>query len=165
MQDRVALFPGRVKLTPVNGQQNTYDMVRQDNPTVEGTPLNKESLLADDVAEALGLEPAAATPSQAIAELNDKVKTAVPKKHTVSLPTASWMGAESPYSQTISGLGATANSKVDIQMDATSLGVLIDSGTSAIWMENNNGTITAKVLGEKPSADMTVQVTITEVTA
>ena len=50
-------------------------------------------------------------------------------------------------------------------MDATSLGVLIDSGTSAIWMENNNGTITAKCIGDKPNADMTVQVTITEVTA
>lgn len=165
MQDRVALFPGRVKLTPVNGQQNTYDMVRQDNPTVEGTPLNKESLLADDVAEALGLEPAAATPSQAIAELNDKVKTAVPKKHAVSLLAASWMGAESPYTQTVTISGITVNSKVDIQMDATSLGVLIDSGTSAIWMENSNGTITAKCIGDKPNADMTVQVTITEVTA
>ena len=40
---------------------------------------------------------------------------------------------------------------------------LIGSKTTAIWMENNNGTITAKVLGEKPNADMTVQVTITEV--
>ena len=83
------------------------------------------------------------------------------KRASVILPTASW----SNLSQTVTISGITANSKVDIQMDATSLGVLIDSGTSAIWMENNNGTITAKVLGEKPSADMTVQVTITEVTA
>lgn len=104
------------------------------------------------------------TVTQAIGKMEYKInRTFVVKQ--ISLPAASWMGAESPYSQTISGLGATANSKVDIQMDATSLGVLIDSGTSAIWMENNNGTITAKVLGEKPSADMTVQVTITEVTA
>ena len=83
------------------------------------------------------------------------------KRASVTLPTASW----SNLSQTVTISGITANSKVDIQMDATSLGVLIDSGTSAIWMENNNGTITAKVLGEKPNADMTVQVTITEVTA
>ena len=83
------------------------------------------------------------------------------KRASVTLPTASW----SNLSQTVTISGITVNSKVDIQMDATSLGVLIDSGTSAIWMENSNGTITAKVLGEKPSADMTVQVTITEVTA
>ena len=83
------------------------------------------------------------------------------KRASVILPTASW----SNLSQTVTISGITANSKVDIQMDATSLGVLIDSGTSAIWMENNNGTITAKCIGDKPNADMTVQVTITEVTA
>ena len=83
------------------------------------------------------------------------------KRASVILPTASW----SNLSQTVTISGITANSKVDIQMDAASLGVLIDSGTSAIWMENNNGTITAKCIGEKPSADMTVQVTITEVIA
>ena len=45
MQDRVSLYPGRVKLVPVAGQENTYDMVRADSPTQEGTPLNKDSLL------------------------------------------------------------------------------------------------------------------------
>ena len=83
------------------------------------------------------------------------------KRDSVTLPTASW----SNLSQTVTISGITVNSKVDIQMDATSLGVLIDSGTSAIWMENSNGTITAKCIGDKPNADMTVQVTITEVTA
>ena len=86
------------------------------------------------------------------------------KKNTLSLPTASWTGS-GPYTQTVTITGITVNSKVDIQMDATALGVLIDSGTSAIWMENNNGTLTAKALGEKPNANLSVQVTITEVTA
>ena len=45
MQDRVSLHPGRVKLVPVAGQENTYDMVRADSPTQEGTPLHKDSLL------------------------------------------------------------------------------------------------------------------------
>lgn len=39
--DRVPTYPGRVKLTPVPGQANTYDMVRADEPRVEGTPVNK----------------------------------------------------------------------------------------------------------------------------
>lgn len=86
------------------------------------------------------------------------------KKNTISLPTASWTGS-GPYTQTVTITGITVNSKVDIQMDATALGVLIDSGTSAIWIENNNGTLTAKALGEKPNANLSVQVTITEVTA
>lgn len=86
------------------------------------------------------------------------------KKNTLSLPTASWTGS-GPYTQTVTITGITVNSKVDIQMDATALGVLIDSGTSAIWIENNNGTLTAKALGEKPNANLSVQVTITEVSA
>ena len=86
------------------------------------------------------------------------------KKNTLSLPTASWTGS-GPYTQTVTITGITVNSKVDIQMDATALGVLIDSGTSAIWIENNNGTLTAKALGEKPNANLSVQVTITEVYA
>lgn len=34
-----------------------------------------------------------------------------------------------------------------------------------LWIENNNGTLTAKALGEKPNANLSVQVTITEVSA
>ncbi len=39
--DRVPVYPGRVRLTPVSGLANTYDMVRADSPVEEGTPLNK----------------------------------------------------------------------------------------------------------------------------
>lgn len=87
------------------------------------------------------------------------------KKASLSLTAASWAGSASPYTQSVTIDGITVNSKVDIQMDATALGVLIDSGTSAIWIENNNGTLTAKALGEKPNANLSVQVTITEVSA
>lgn len=55
MKDRLPLFPGRVKLTPVSGQENTYDMVRADQPSEEGTPLNKNSLLKDATAALFGL--------------------------------------------------------------------------------------------------------------
>lgn len=56
MKDRVPTYPGRVKLKPVSGQANTYDMVRADEPTQEGTPLNKASLLKDSTAELFGLD-------------------------------------------------------------------------------------------------------------
>lgn len=71
MKDRVPLYPGRVTLTPVAGQANTYDMVRADQPTQEGTPLNKANLLADDVAAKLGLtgDP---TPNDALDALADQ---------------------------------------------------------------------------------------------
>lgn len=53
MQDRVSLYPGRVKLEPVAGQANLYDLARADQPTQEGTPLNKANLLSDATAAAI----------------------------------------------------------------------------------------------------------------
>ena len=54
MKDRASLYPGRVKLTPVSGQENTYDMVRADEPTQEGTPLSKATFLKDVTAALFG---------------------------------------------------------------------------------------------------------------
>lgn len=42
--DRVPTYPGRVRLVPVSGQANTYDMARADQPVTEGTPINKALL-------------------------------------------------------------------------------------------------------------------------
>lgn len=72
MQDRVPTYPGRVKLTPVSGQENTYDMVRADEPTQEGTPLNKASLLSDETAAALELSQSDPTVNDALYALSQK---------------------------------------------------------------------------------------------
>lgn len=68
MQDRVSLYPGRVKLEPVAGQSNLYDLTRADQPTQEGTPLNKASLLKDYTCGLLGLS-SAAVPDDALLAL------------------------------------------------------------------------------------------------
>lgn len=44
--DRVPTNAGRVKLVPVAGQTNVYDMTREDAPTVVGTPINRDLLMA-----------------------------------------------------------------------------------------------------------------------
>lgn len=55
VEDRVPTYPGRVTLTPVSGEENTFDMVRADLPITEGTPINKKlfdsksDCLAEDV--------------------------------------------------------------------------------------------------------------------
>ena len=41
VKDRIPTYPGRVKLVPVQGQADTYDMVRADEPVEVGTPINK----------------------------------------------------------------------------------------------------------------------------
>lgn len=58
MKDRVPAYPGRVKLVPVSGQPDVFDLERADAPVQEGTPLNKATLLKDSTAENLGLNPA-----------------------------------------------------------------------------------------------------------
>lgn len=68
MKDRVSTYPGRVRMTPVSGQTNVYDLERADQPTEEGTPLNKANLLSDAVAEFLDL-PTTATPNDAFRAL------------------------------------------------------------------------------------------------
>lgn len=68
MQDRIPLYPGRVKMTPVAGQANTFDMVRADDPTQAGTPLNKATLLKDATAALYGLG-TGAVPDDVFAEL------------------------------------------------------------------------------------------------
>lgn len=42
VEDRVSTYPGRVILTPVPGAENTFDMVRADQPVTEGTQINKK---------------------------------------------------------------------------------------------------------------------------
>ena len=74
MKDRVSLYPGRVTLTPVSGQQNTYDMARADQPTQVGTPLNTNTLLKDSTAALYGLG-TNATPDEVLQAIANKLDT------------------------------------------------------------------------------------------
>ncbi len=82
MQDRVPLYPGRVTLTPVSGQANTYDMARADQPSQEGTPLNKGSLLKDSTAALFGLG-TDAVPDDALRAIPDRMEPIGTIKTTV----------------------------------------------------------------------------------
>jgi len=78
---------------------------------------------------------------------------------------ATWTGASSPYSQTVtvSGATVTANSKVDIQLTAAQIADLIAAGVKSLFVENNAGTLTAWAVGGTTSAEMTVQCTVEDV--
>ena len=56
MKDRISSHPGRVLITPETGDPFYATLSMADGPVEEGTPLNKETFLPDDVASALGLE-------------------------------------------------------------------------------------------------------------
>lgn len=55
MKDRTPKFPGRVKLKPVAGQTDTYDMTRADDPDDTGTPFNTRTMLQDSTGRFLRL--------------------------------------------------------------------------------------------------------------
>ena len=78
-----------------------------------------------------------------------------------------WSESSGVFSQavTVTGATVTANSKVDLQLGAAALQQLLSDGVAALWVENNNGTLTAYALEAAPSAGGTVQCTVTEVTA
>ena len=59
MKNRESLYPGRVKLTPVDAANGIYDLVRADEPQEEGTPLNKK--LLDFAVSACGVAAGTAT--------------------------------------------------------------------------------------------------------
>lgn len=77
------------------------------------------------------------------------------------LLTATWHGT-GPFTQEITLPGVTAHSKIDLQLNATTLTQLITDGVSAIWVQNDNATLTVYTLGAKPTVAMSVQYTRTE---
>lgn len=51
MQDRISTYPGRIKLIPVDTNNGIYDVVRADEPTQEGTPLNTANLFSSTTSQ------------------------------------------------------------------------------------------------------------------
>ena len=86
----------------------------------------------------------------------------VPKYTTISIPTSGWSGS-GPWTRTISITGGTASSMVDIQSSEAVINTMIESGTTALFIKNNNGVFTLVAIGAIPNAAITLQVSVTEV--
>lgn len=103
MKDRVSTYPGRIKLIPVEGAENTYDMKRADVPTEEGAHLTKATFLKDITAALAGLG-ADATPDDVFTKILTRLLKLVP----VTIPASGWQG-DGPYTQTVSVLNVSAD--------------------------------------------------------
>lgn len=84
------------------------------------------------------------------------------KISTVTLTASKWIGNASPYSQIVSIEGVTKNSQVDLTPSVEQLAIFYDKDLTFVT-ENNNGVVTVYAIGQKPTNDYTMQVTITEV--
>ena len=81
---------------------------------------------------------------------------------TVTLRAANWTGTASPYSQVVSIVGTTENSKVDLTPTVAQMNIFHQKDLAFVT-ENDDGVITVYAIGDKPTNDYTMAVTITEV--
>ena len=81
----------------------------------------------------------------------------------VTLTASKWTGSDSLYSQVISIDGVTPYSKVDLLPSVEQLAVFHNKDVAFVT-ENDDGVVTAYAIGDKPTNDYTMQVSITEVT-
>ena len=88
----------------------------------------------------------------------------VSKIGNATLLASAWKGTASPYSQVVNINGVTANSQVDLTPSADQLAVFHDKDLAFVT-ENDDGVVTVYAIGQKPTNDYTIQVTITEVYA
>lgn len=101
-----------------------------------------------------------------------KIADAVAKKVTVkatnarighvTLLASKWEGTSSPYKQIVSIDGVTENSQVDLTPNVVQLGIFHQKDLAFVT-ENEGGVVTVYAVGQKPTNDYTIQVTITEV--
>ena len=96
-----------------------------------------------------------------INELNDSISDTHKIKEVILLADDWVTGTTS--TQTVVIEGTTANSKVDLQPDSVVLKQMIDDGVSALYIINDNGTLTACAMGSHPTVDLTIQCTVIEV--
>lgn len=160
MKDRVPTYPGRVRLIPVAGQENTYDIVRADEPQQEGTPINKATLLDDTTAEKLGLtgDP---TVNQALAGI---LRKPIRAKLTVS----GWTAVDGGYTQSVAveGLLTTDDTRTRVDPVRSNRGYQ-DSDEAFTCLQEpgayvgclQNGYLYCRVVN-KPTAAIKLQVTI-----
>lgn len=85
-----------------------------------------------------------------------------PKIGEVTLLADNWVGEDSLYHQVVDIEGVTENSQVDLTPDVQQLATFYEKDLCFVT-ENEDGIVTVYAIGQKPTNDYTIQVTITEV--
>lgn len=103
--------------------------------------------------------------AQAIADYMAKNPTEGGRKATigeVTIMADAWHGDGHLYSQVVEIAGVTENSQVDLTPSVEQLAIFYEKDLTFVT-ENDGGVVTVYAIGQKPTNDYTIQVTITEV--
>lgn len=130
--------------------------------TTVGTALTSDTLLKSAVLQELDL-PQAATLSDAWEAVLELIRQTTMRSAVVMIPSGGWTGT-GPYTQnvTISGYTFTNDTMIDLVCDVNTAMLLAEDGVSAVYMRNNNGTLTAYSTGAAPARNITVTCLIYE---
>lgn len=98
--------------------------------------------------------------------VNGKTYSVVPTvpAASVTLRAENWDGSNGAYSQVVALAGVTSHTKVDLQPTPEQLAEFHHKVLSFV-AENDGGVVTVYAIGDKPSNDHTIQITLTEVEA
>ena len=169
MVDRKPTYKNRVLVTKeADGTQEYVTWEHADSPITEGTPLNKQNLMSDEAAVAVGLT-ADATPSKAFEAIGARLSGLAAevgklKYVLVSLPASGWSGS-APYTQTVSVSGMTADwvpgiptAALGSSVDVTALLAATEALGCIKMITSAAGTLTFTAPEDKPSASLTLRV-------
>lgn len=124
-KDRVPTYPGRITLTPVAGQANTYDLKRADMPIVEGSPIDKATYNSMVHSRLTGRY---YTPT-----VTRKVSAGRSGLTVSPLPTSGWVFDEDTTSKATSGAYL-----VETSSDQAAYSLADEAFTSGGWQSGNN---------------------------
>jgi hypothetical protein len=86
----------------------------------------------------------------------------LPRVATITLAANNWSGNSSPYSQSVEIATVTPATKIDLQPTVAQI-TSLQNDDIALMAENNDGIVKVYSFGGKPSANMTMQALLTEV--
>ena len=164
MTDRVPGAPGQYTMIVVaseaqkilTGEAVTVTLTRDDQPLVEGTPYNKQSVLPDDLAAKICPEVVDPTPADAFQGLTVK-------KRDVILAATGW-SASAPYTQTVAVSGLTDEKKAmvypDVPEDAAQEEAFMEEAGKITSCRRYGNTMTFRCREEKPEIDIPVIVEV-----
>jgi hypothetical protein len=80
----------------------------------------------------------------------------------ITIYASAWTGEDSLYSQVVALSGITKYSKIDLLPSVEQLAIFHNKDVTFVT-ENEDGVVTVYAIGDKPTQDYTMQVSITEV--